>query len=373
MGERDHAAVAFTRVGIRGIRNILELLVDPGPRLNVVLGDNGQGKTSLLEALYLVATSRSFRTERLSEVVRDGSEQGVVAVTVEDGVQPYDQRAVLAKQSNRFLLDGKRPERLSAFAVRTPVVVFHPGDLGLVSGPAVARRTLLDRVALYLDPQSAEHRTRYARALRERQQVLEKRGAEAAELDVFEEILAEHGSKLTRTRASATLLLTESLKVAFAQMGPRDLELATTYVPAGSTDKSVFAEELRRSRLRDLRRRAAAYGPQRDELELALNGRSARRSASQGQQRIVSLAIKLAELGCIRELRSTHPILLLDDVSSELDPQRTGAVYAFLLQSRSQIFVTTTRPELFPTPSLSSLERQDWVLENGALKSGSGA
>ena len=109
-------------------------------------------------------------------------------------------------------------------------------------------------------------------------------------------------------------------------------------------------------------------GLSRDEIELVVDGRSARHHASQGQQRILTLSLKVAELSCVRDARRAHPVLLLDDVSSELDPARTGAVYAFLRENSSQVFVTTTRPELFPTPGASSLERADWQLVSGVLR-----
>jgi DNA replication and repair protein RecF len=120
--------------------------------------------------------------------------------------------------------------------------------------------------------------------------------------------------------------------------------------------------------VRDTRQRAASFGPQRDELQLVVDGRSARHHASQGQQRILTLALKVAELECVRDARRAHPVLLLDDVSSELDPARTGAVYDFLRETQSQVFVTTTRPELFPTPGVSGLERADWRLVSGAVE-----
>ena len=109
------------------------------------------------------------------------------------------------------------------------------------------------------------------------------------------------------------------------------------------------------------------FGPQRDDFDVRLNGRSVRRYASQGQQRILTLALKGAELACVRDARGAEPVLLLDDVSSELDPARTGAVFEFLHGTRSQVFVTTTRPELFATPSLDSENRVDFRLVGGTF------
>ena len=112
----------------------------------------------------------------------------------------------------------------------------------------------------------------------------------------------------------------------------------------------------------------ASYGPHKDDLTLRVAGRLARKTASQGQHRILALCLKLAELQAIQQARGAHPLLLLDDVSSELDPTRIGAVHAFLRDSQSQVFVTTTRSDLFQTPGATSLERRDYRLRAGALE-----
>jgi DNA replication and repair protein RecF len=150
-------------------------------------------------------------------------------------------------------------------------------------------------------------------------------------------------------------------------MAAQGLLLGVAYRPGGSLDEAEFSSRLAEARAADLRRGSATFGPQKDELELSISGRSARYHASQGQQRILTLALKLAELDCIRFARAVEPILLLDDVSSELDPTRTGAVYESLRESASQVFVTTTRPELFTTQGLGVAERADFEIRGGVL------
>ncbi len=362
--------IRFHSVATRCFRNIAALDFEPAPRLNVVSGDNGQGKTSLLEALYVVATSKSFRADKLAEMVQQGSELATVRAAIVEGTLQREQRVAFGARSRSFLVDGKRPATISAYATRTPVVVFHPGDLLLASGPASVRRTLLDRVALFLDPVSGDDRARFTRATRERQRVLEERGVRAGELEVYERLMAEHGARFSRARARAASRIAEALAPAFRRMASPDLALGITYLPGGSEDVDAFQRELAQRRPVDLRRGNATFGPQRDELELTVDGRTARRHASQGQQRILALALKVAELACVRDARGAHPVLLLDDVSSELDPARTGAVYEFLRDTESQVFVTTTRPELFTTPDIAVGDRADWTLVGGALSHG---
>ncbi len=360
--------LAITELWLRQIRNISAIDVQPGPRLNVVTGDNGQGKTSLLEAIYLVATSKSFRAERLVEVLQEGAEQGVVRASIAEGREQREQRAVVGPGWRSLALDGKRPESAAAYATRTPVVVFQPGDLGLASGAASGRRTLLDRLALFVDPRSVDSRSRYTRALRERQRALEDRGPSAPELDAYEELLAEHGSALERIRNEVAHHLCQALLPAFERMAAPGLLLAATFRPGGSDEQAELRRQLEGSRARDRARGSASFGPHRDDLELSIDGRSARRHASQGQQRVLALAVKLAELSCIREARGAHPILLLDDVSSELDPERSASVCALLGTTESQVFVTTPRPELFQSPAIRAEDRLDFTVVNGRLE-----
>lgn len=355
------------RLEVMNFRNIEQLELELAPRINVIAGDNGHGKTSVLEALYFVATSRSFRTERISEAQREGAATTRVTALVLDAGQQRAQRAALVSGRRSLALDGKRPESLASFAVRTPVVVFHPGDLQLVSGGAALRRTLLDRIGLFQEPHRAQARSRYAKAQRQRQQLLQQRGVRARELEVFEDLMAQAGVEVELGRAMSTVALRSALQEVFAELAAADLELTLELRMGGCTDAAEFRRELFARRERDLQRRAASFGPQRDDLELTLNRRSARHHASQGQQRILTLALKVAELDCVRRARGADPLLLLDDVSSELDPERTGAVYRFVRRATNQVLVTTTRPELFETPGLGAVDRADFRLHHGQL------
>jgi DNA replication and repair protein RecF len=361
------ASLRFETARFASFRNIQSAQLSPSPRLNLIWGDNGQGKTSLLEGLYAVATSRSFRTDKLAQCLRTGDEQARVVAAVREEAFARELSLRITERSRSVELDGKRPKTLSSYAVRTPVVVFHPRDLELVTGAANERRRLLDRLILYADPQGAEAARRYAEALKDRQKLLEVRGVGAAELADFESVAAEHGARFSRARSEAAERLLPELATAFRSVTPASLELHAAYVPGGSENAQDFEAELRARRPEDSRRGRASFGPQRDELSLLVDGRAARSDASQGQQRLLSLSLKLSELRCIQRTRRAHPVLLLDDVSSELDAERTESVMALLRASLGQIFVTTTRPELFASAAFQASERADFRVAGGVV------
>ncbi len=367
MDGRTGGRTSVRRLRLRDFRNLASADVVPAPRFNLVYGDNGHGKTSLIEALYLLCTTKSFRCQKLGETIRQGADQALLHGEIESFGLRRELRAQVGHRGRSFLVDGKRPKRHLDYALKAPVIAFHPGDLSLASGPAAGRRTLLDRVLLHQDPGGADARLSYQKALRDRQKLLAEKGVRAPELDAYEAVCATHGARLARGRAHAASSVIDALGPSFSEMAAPGLVCRSVYEPGGTSDVAVFASELASRRLKDLHRRAATFGPQRDELSFSIDGRPARSHASQGQQRLLTLAMKMAELSCVREVTGVEPMLLLDDVSSELDPERTHAVFELLRHSASQIFVTTTRPELFSEVSLKGEDRADFRVENGVV------
>lgn len=356
-------ALVLHELRVTALRNLDRLSLSPGRRLTVIAGDNGRGKTSLLEAAYLAATSRSFRTANVDEIVQRGKTEGVAHVRVSEGDDLVRDQIVAISGGRRIVkADGKRPPSLAAFAVRSPMVCFHAGELELSTGPAGPRRTLLDRIALFFDPAVGDHRTRAQTALRERQRALEQRGPAARDLDAWEELAATHGAALTRGRARAAEEIDVAARDAFARIAAPGLVLGLRYVPGGSADVAEARAQLAARRSKDLARGLATFGPHRDDLALALDDAPVRVVASQGQHRAITLALKLAEVAAIGRARGLHPLLLLDDLSSELDASRTEALLRHLAESPCQMLVTTTRPELFRAPFVSPEDRRDVLL-----------
>jgi len=282
-----------------------------------------------------------------------------------------EQSCALEGAKRTLRIDAEPPPSLGFYATRSPVVVFDPQQMTLSTGPSSARRTLLDRVALFLRPESASHRARYDRALRERQAVLgdsvRAGHLRGAELDAFESLAAYHGAAITAARGEAAKNLGALAEAAFRGFATRALELQVEYTRAGSEDQARAKQELQSRRATDARRKRASFGPHLDDLTLRLDGHAARVVASQGQHRAITLALKIAELACVAQARDVTPILLLDDVSSELDKERTEALFDHLATTACQIFLTTPRRDLVHAPALFSSGHKEFEVVAGKL------
>jgi DNA replication and repair protein RecF len=363
--------LAIVSLAVDGFRNLASAEIELGPRLNVLQGDNGQGKTNLLEALYVVATSKSFRTGRLAECIAHGRDLASIrARMTEEGIV-RQQTIGIRPRMRQVRLDGKRPESLAAYAVMTPIVLFHPGSVALAAGPASERRRLLDRAALYRTPASLGDLAAYALAMKSRQRVLELRGEDASDLVQWEDLVVRHGLAVSDSRDAAAGELAPLAEAAHARIGSEEVTLTARYVRSAPRDaesyRALLAEPSRRRQ--DRARRSAGIGPHRDDLALELNGRPVRGVGSQGQQRAVVLALVMAEMALIDRARGVRPVLLLDDVSSELDRTRTAALLAAVAAQPGQVVLTTTRPALVETLGVFALEdRRDFRVVAGRVQ-----
>lgn len=360
--------LTLERISIRHLRNLREVDLSFGPRFNVIAGDNGQGKTNLLDAIYTLATSKSFRSSKPEDVLQHGQEVASVrGVFAEDGL--LREQSVGQRRGLRAVrIDDKRPKTLLEYAARTPVVVFHPGDTALPAGSGSERRRLLDRVALHLAPGSLEDMDRYTRASRERQRALDERGPGARDLPEWEALMVSHGLAVRAAREAASRQIAAAAERVFAKISAEGSLLSVSYAAGAPQDANEFMAALASARPIDARRGSAKVGPHRDDLSLVLGGQRVRGIASQGQQRLVVLALKAAEIEVVGGIKGVRPLLLLDDVSSELDRARTAALFAFVGLQEGQIFLTTTRPELIDTTSSPADERRDYHVLCGVIR-----
>ena len=337
-------------VELRGFRNLADRELTLDSSLTVIHGPNGAGKTNLLEALFFGLSGRSCRTNAERETIRFGESLARVEVTVADASERrVFLSAVDRAEGRRHLLDG-HPVGPASAAARPALALFMPDRLALIKGPPAARRAHLDRLVPALWPARAELRGRFGRALAQRNSLLARIRAGAASegsLDAWDLELAVEAVGLIHARAEAVELLAEPFRAAAARLGlPGEADLA--YRPRSeASDPEAFVAELRERRRGDLDRGHSTHGPHLDELRISLADRLLRRYGSQGQQRVALLALLFAERAVLLERRGAAPLMLLDDVMSELDPERRELLAETVIGA-GQALVTATHPEQVP-------------------------
>jgi DNA replication and repair protein RecF len=359
---------------VRDVRNLEPATLAPAPRFNVFIGDNGQGKTNLLEALYVACALRSFRTARLAEVIRIGASEARIAATVQRADMERGLELVLRERGKSVRLDGKAVRPLSRYFGSFNAVLFAPEDLQIPRGSPGGRRRFLDRSVFNLSPEYLVEAQRYERVLRSRNAVLRESTRRGELLEVYDRQLGALGARLIRRRAAFLARLEPRFRAAFEAITRAELEVALRYEPsvvggggAGDDDEAALSAtieaRLREQRPRDFARGTTSSGPHRDDLAFILDGQAAQRYASQGQLRALVLAWKTAEIDLLTAAHGEAPVFLLDDVSSELDDARNAYLFDFLAASESQCFITTTHPRHV----LLARDRADFEVRSGSV------
>ena len=337
---------------VQDFRNLAEVSLLPSAGATIAVGQNGQGKTNLLEALYFLATLKPLRATRLSELVRWGAPQARVTGRFLLKGAEREISVEVGGGTRQALVDGKRAASLEDYFGGVSVVAFTPDDLGVVKGGPEDRRAFLDRAVFNRFPAFLPESREYARALKSRNRLLRER-ADPSYLAVYDEQLARTGARIYARRRALMAELSSRAESTFAAIGRTPAPAAYAYRPShlggldfAAADEAALREGLlaalaERTR-RDLERGFTSAGPHADDLSLSLGGRSARAYASQGQQRALVLGWKIAEIQNLEAALGFLPLLLLDDVSSELDPERNAFLMHYLAGSGAQVFLTTT-------------------------------
>ncbi|MBI5311315.1 MAG: DNA replication and repair protein RecF [Actinobacteria bacterium] len=336
------------RLRARSFRSYERLDVPLGERVTVVTGDNGAGKTNLLEALYTSCVGRSCRTRIDAQTVR--FDQPVARVELEGHDEQEDHTLAVAidrKEGKTFFADGARVESFEDFTWRPPVAVFMPDRLELVKGAPGVRRAHLDQLVAALWPARRGTRRSYAEALAQRNALLARGGGSEAQMDTWDRELAAAGLALMENRRSATSEIEERFVAMSEELG-LTRGPALRYRPsAGVETIEQLVQELRERRADDLARGFSTYGPHRDEIVFTVAKREVRTYGSQGQQRLTLLALLLAECEAIAAVTARRPLILLDDVTSELDATRRHLLVDRVARL-GQVLITTTEREHVP-------------------------
>lgn len=340
-------------LSVLGFRNLAAAEVALGPGMNLAWGANGAGKTNLLDATYTALAGRSCRTGNDREAIAFGEPLARAEATVEGSGERHRFMTAIARDGERrHCVDGSTATPEHA-ALRPPLAVFLPDRLVLAKGPPGARRAHLDRFCAALWPARATARRRYSRALGQRNALLSRirsGSAPPGSLDAWDAELAAAAAELIAARAAATELIAPGFAAAAAELGLEG-DAGVAYAPRCEGDTAAgVAQELAARRDRDVERGFTTHGPHLDELALRLDARPLRRYGSQGQQRIAVLALLFAERDALLAAGRPAPLMLLDDVASELDAERRRLLCARLERGGGQALLTATEPEHVPAP-----------------------
>ena len=334
-------------------RNYRTLSWSPSPKLNLITGPNAQGKTNLLEALGFLLTGRSFRTARLGEIPRWGAEASVIAGDLRraDGTRTV-RRAIEKREAGRW--QGTGDDCAWARAV-----AFGWQDLEILAGPPAARRSFLDGFAARLYPSHRAALIRFRQVLARRNHLLQQGLSER--LAPWDQQIAEIGVELIDRRRRATAALATELARVYPALAGDQAKVEIRYRSAlgEATDAGALLAALERARAREIRRRQTLVGPHRDDLAIELDGVDARVFGSRGQQRLLALALRLAEVLPVTDAAGTAPVLLLDDALSELDP-RVKANVLHEIEVAEQVFLTAPEP-------LAAAGATRWYVEGGGI------
>lgn len=327
----------------------LDLAVPPGGA--ILTGHNAQGKTSILEAVCMLVRLHSPRTHRIGSMVRMGASGFGIAG------DPWSQeRKVLYSREGLSLTvdEESRPSQSSYLTDGGLVVWMGNEDLDLIRGPGEGRRRYLDFLGAQLDPAYRRAWSRYRRALRSKNLLLKEGRNRDAEIASYEEILIEHGEALMQIRTRLIDQIAPLAAAAQKTVSGRDESLTVRYLPSSGPS---LRDSMLQARDRELRLRQAVIGPHRDDLELRINGAPAAEFASEGQQRTIALALKLAQGTLLEQLGGKTPLYLMDDIFGELDPIRRNALMSHLPSGAQKWITTTHLGWLEETPELAELAR----------------
>lgn len=352
----------FASVTLQDFRNLPLAEVTLAGRRSFLLGSNAQGKTNFLEALGYVTALRSFRGAESRALIGLGRPQAGMAFSLEHESFGASRVTVTLKPEGREVMwEQGKVTRLGDFIGRFPTVVFSSQDNQFLRGAPALRRRWLDLTLAAMDPAYLTALQSCTRAVAERNMLLKQGGRDTGAIEAFEHELAGHAVVLVAKRTAGIAELSAAFRAAHAGLVPESETAGLVYAPdSAAATREEFAALLAKSRPRDTLLKSTERGPHRDDLELLLNGRPARQFASEGQQRCLVIALRLAQAAYFKAKSGVTPVLLCDDVLGELDPVRRARFWASLEHDPQVIATGTSLPD--------SEGWQVLLVENGTVK-----
>jgi len=368
--------VFLRNVTFRNFRNYESLNLQFSASVNLITGENAQGKTNILEGIYFLSTAKSHRTSRDDELIQRGKLWFYLKGQVLSGnVSNVVEITNACGEKKKVKINGKAQERISSVLGRMNVVMFSPEDLSLVKGAPSERRRFLDILISQISPSYLYALQEYLVALRQRNELLKgirDKRAKADSLDSWNLLLVKSGVEIIEQRVSIVSELAKLAREKHNQLTSHQEELGVEYQCQLESDpdlefKQVYEKSLNNLADSDIRRGSTSVGPHRDDLIFTVDGVDARKFCSQGQQRTAVLSLKLANLELISGKLNEYPIILLDDVMSELDENRASFLFDLLDKIPVQTFLTATSFDSLPA---NFSDYESFVVENGSVRKG---
>lgn len=331
-------------IELKDFRNYRYLNTSFSRNVNIFIGNNAQGKTNLLESIYMNAMARSFKTSKDKELIRFGEEFCKIKTEAFFDDDEHTTEIVITREGKKGIkLDGVKIRKTSELLERIFIIIFSPEDLKIVKDEPEKRRRFIDRELCQIKPGYYNDLNNYKRALRQRNMYLKGQDIERSVLDIWDYELARYGSRVISRRSEFIDRINEISRDIHSRISGGREELSLKY-EANIEDRSgleeYFYELLKGMREDDMRNRNTGRGPHKDDLKISADNIDLRKFGSQGQQRTAALSLKLSEIKLIEEEIGEKPILLLDDVLSELDNDRQ--TYLINSLGGNQLFITTT-------------------------------
>jgi DNA replication and repair protein RecF len=337
------------RLYFEHFRNLQTQHVDPNAGINIIWGENGQGKTNLLEGIYLFAHLKSFRGAGNIDLIHAQEDNARIAATVNRSQVSRQLDLKIRANGRSFLLDGKNPRPVESLLEALRAILFAPDELYPLRTLPSARRSLIDRGIFQCDPSYLARAIEYDRVLKQRNRLLRER-AGMDQIRPWSEQLIQFGAKIRQARQAFIAELQPHLRQVHELLS-REHEVVELLYPVVAENirqhEDLLAVELRGGEQRELRLGLTCAGPHRDDPVFVMNGAAVRHVASQGQWRTLILSFKIALMYLLHERIGAWPVLLFDDMSAELDASRQKRLFSLLADCQAQVFVTTTDPHPF--------------------------
>ncbi|MBJ2167385.1 MAG: DNA replication/repair protein RecF [Muribaculaceae bacterium] len=353
---------------ITNFKNIERARLEFSPKVNALLGDNGMGKSNLLDAVHLLSFTKSFTGAQDQMLIRSGEDFAIVRGTYSRMDAEEDILAGLQRGRRKsFKRGGKEYGRISAHIGLLPLVMVSPADMELINGSGEERRRFMDMVISQTDPRYLDAAMRYARILEQRNRLLRDGAADHALFEAIDFQLDAAAAYISARRHEWTAELRDIFSLYYKAISGSDEEPGLTLVSHTGPGCPALADLLRERFSRDSAVRHTTAGPHRDDLEMTLDGMPVRRTASQGQCKTFTIALRLAQYGFLRRACGMSPLLLLDDIFDKLDAGRVGRIISTVgADTFGQIFITdTNRRHLDEIVAFMGADHRLWSVEHG--------